>query len=185
MLKRFGLTAVLALAFYGQSSWARPTYNYFGLGYARQHIDADDSCLQDGVTVEGSLTANEHVFYGFRHVDVTSDDWCGATTFRLNGGFKGDVARNSSLYAKASIIAHDTPVEFDMGVGLETGLRALIQSDLETRLFLGYEIIDDFDETYVGAGLNYFFARRWSLIADFAVTTEDRTEIVLGVRFNL
>ena len=165
---------------------ARPTYNFLGLGYIRQDLHAGNDCVQDGLYLEGSLAMDEHFFVAARHVDVTSDEWhCGSTTTRISGGFKADVGRASSFYSFATGMIHDSGNDTDPGLGMEMGLRSFWQRGLESQFFIGYEVVDDFDESYIGAGLNYWFARHWSLNAQATFTNEDTTGLSLGIRFNM
>jgi len=81
-------------------------------------------------------------------------------------------------------MARDSGNDTDPGVGLETGLRSILSSGLETKFFIGYDIVDDFDESYIGAGVNYRMGRRLSLNAEATTTNEDVTGLSLGFRFN-
>ncbi len=163
---------------------ARPTYSYLGLNYARHAFSSGNSCVQDGIELNGSLVMNEHTFIALRHVDVTSDEWCGSTTTRLSGGFRGDMGVRSSLYSIASVMARDSGNDTDPGVGLELGLRTVWESGVESKIFMGYDLVDDEDESYIGIGINYGLSRRLSLVADLAATNENATQMVAGIRFN-
>ncbi len=163
---------------------ARPTYSYLGLNYARHEFSSGNSCVQDGVELNGSLVMNEHTFIALRHVDVTSNEWCGSTTTRLSGGFRGDVGARSSLYSIASVMARDTGNDTDPGVGLELGLRTVWESGVESKIFMGYDLVDDDDESFIGIGINYGLSRRLSLVADLAATNENATQMIAGIRFN-
>src|SRR5690606_14394890 len=68
---------------------SRPNYNYFGAGYARQHLDL--GCEQDGLFLEGSLTLNELVYFHASHTDLTSNSWCGSTSTALSLGLRADI----------------------------------------------------------------------------------------------
>lgn len=162
---------------------ARPNYTYLGLGYIHENISSGNSCKKGGLRLEGSIVVNEHLFAGFEHVDTPSDDWCGSTSTRLSGGLRGDLGSNSSLYALASVIAFDGGNDTDPGVGLELGVRSPLQG-IEAQFFVGYDVIDDFNEAYFGAGFNYWLARRLTLNGQLAITDEDTAKFAIGLRLN-
>lgn len=163
---------------------ARPNYNYLGLGYVRHEISTGNSCVQDGIALEGSLVMNEHFYVAAEHIDVTSDEWCGSTTTKLSGGFRSNVGVNSSVYSVATVLAQDSGNDTDPGLGLELGVRTALRSGVEAQFFIGYDLIDNFDESYIGAGFNYWIARRFSLLGQAELTNEDTSRLSLGFRFN-
>lgn len=173
----------LALAI-SVSASARPAYNYVGVGYMRQDV-SDRNCIQDGLVLEGSLLTNEHMYVRALHVDVTSDNAsCGFTMTSLSGGVRSDFGANSSVYGLATLMARDSGNDTDPGVGLQAGMRSILSSGLELKFFMGYDIVDDFDESYLGAGINYYLSRSISFMAEAFVTNEDTSGVSAGLRFN-
>lgn len=182
-MRLFAILLVMGLSVAANA--ARPAYTFAGLAYVQDRFTSGNECTQDGVLIEGSLVLNELFFVRGRHVDVTSDDdWCGSTTTSVSSGFHSTVGMSSSLYGLATILIQDSGNDTDPGVGLETGVRTMFRGGIEGKVFIGYEIIDDLDESYLGVGFNKGLSRRWSLFGDLSTSNEDKTGISLGFRFN-
>lgn len=160
----------------------RPTYNYVGAGYAREHFDWN--CKPDGLFVEGSFTLNEIIFLHGKHRDLTGDNWCGLTSTEVSLGIRAAVGRQSGIYAMASMINRDYGPDSDAGFGGTLGARGFVSPGFEARGFITYEAIDDISETIFGAGINYWFSRAFSLNAELSTSDENTERFAVGLRFN-
>jgi len=179
--------ALFAIAFLASSfaAAARPGYTYLGLSYVQDRYTDGNECTQDGGQLEASLVLNELFFVQMSHVDATSDDdWCGSTTTAFSGGFRSPMGADSSFYGQALIIRHDRGNETDPGVGVESGVRTIWGRSWESKFFVGYEIIDEDEFSYLGVGFNKGLNHRVSLFGDLYSTNEDKTGLSLGIRFN-
>jgi hypothetical protein len=182
MLLRCFVVALLAAIYVAPSYAARPNYNYFGIGYARQHLDIN--CDQDGLFLEGSVTLNEIAYFHAQHTDVTSNRGCGSTSTALSLGLRADIGRQSGIYGLATMINRDYGPDSDAGFGGTLGMRGFVSPGFEARGFVTYEAIDDLRETYFGVGMNYWFSRAFSLNAEAAASDEDNESFAVGLRFN-
>jgi hypothetical protein len=181
LLRRFFIVVLSILV--SAPAWAsRPTFNYLGAGYTRQHLDA--GCRQDGLYLEGSLALNEVAFVQANHVDVTSDNGCGSTTTSLTLGIRGNVSNLSVIYLAGTMINRDYGPDSDAGFGATLGFRSTVAPGTELRGFVTYEAVDDWRETFFGIGLNRWFARAFSLSADISTSDEDTNAFSVGLRFN-
>jgi hypothetical protein len=177
------LSVVVLLFVVSAPAWAvQPNFNYLGLGYARQQLEA--GCDQDGLFLEGSFALNEVVYAHAHHVDVTSDSWCGSTSTALSLGFRADMSSSSVLYGLATMINRDYGPDSDAGFGATLGARGFIAPAMELRGFISYETIDAIHETIVGVGLNFWFSRAFSLNGDISTSDENNEAVSLGLRFN-
>ena len=161
---------------------ARPNYTYLGLGYAFDKLDG--GCDQDGLYLEGSLVLSELTFIQLHHTDVTSSSWCGSTTTSFSGGVRSDIGGSSSLYGTASLLHRDYGNNSDTGAGVNIGLRSLILFELEVNGLLGYESIDGYEVSYIGAGINYWLSQAFSLSAGMTLNDEDDKGVTVGLRYN-
>lgn len=184
MLLRCFVVALLAVVSVTSAYAARPNYNYVGAGYARQHLDLNISCHQDGLFLEGSFTLNEIAYFHAQHTDLTSNRGCGSTSTALSLGLRADIGRQSGIYGLATMINRDYGPDSDAGFGATFGVRGFASPGFEARGFISYESIDHWRETYFGVGMNYWFSRAFSLNAEAAASDENNESFAVGLRFN-
>jgi hypothetical protein len=184
LLQFFLVTATLFAAQIALA--ARPNYTYAGLGFAYDYLDDDliGDCEQDGPFVEGSVVLNELTYFTLEHTDVPSSSFCGSTSTALGAGVRADVGGASSVNASLSMIRRDYGNDTDIGFDVDIGLRSFVASGVEAQGILGYEDIGPNEQVYVGAGVNYYLTRRFSVNSILTINDQDDKGIKLGLRFN-
>lgn len=159
---------------------AGPSFNYLGAGYALHHVD---DCDPDGLYLEGSATLNEFVFFEGRHIDVVSD-LCGSTSTFASAGIRSEVGSSSYVYGLATVLYRDYGNDSDAGLGVRAGIRSFVSQGVEARGYAGYELADELDQFYVGAGINYWLTRDFSLSGDLSLSDSEGQVLTAGLRFN-
>jgi hypothetical protein len=169
------LTTPFALA-------ARPNYTSVGLGYSYEHLDG--GCGQDGPFVEASMVLNELYYLHLNHTDLDSDAQCGSISSALGVGIYGDIGASSSLYASLSGVRRDLGQDADLGVGVDLGLRSILNSGIEVLGLVGYEHIDRVETSYFGLGVNYWLSQSFSLSGSVKINDVHDEGLSIGLRYN-
>lgn len=163
---------------------SRPDFTYLGAGYIRQHLSADVDCDQDGLYLEGSMAFNEFLYTQVRHVDVTSDSWCGSTTSSASFGARLEVGMASALYGHGTVLYRDYGRKTRFGLGVMGGFRSILEQGLEVSVFLGHEAMGEAEQTYFGGGLDYWVGSGLSINGTMAINDQSSEILTLGLRYN-
>lgn len=160
----------------------RPNFNYAGIGYTWDDLEEFD-CEQDGLYVEGSIMVNEQMFLQGQYSDVDGNNGCGSQLGRVGAGIRADFGANSALYGIFSLVHLDYGQDADPGFGLNVGIRSIVAPGVELRGYLAHDDVDEYDQTYLGAGVNYWLSREFSLTGE-ATVSDDTQGISAGIRLN-
>jgi hypothetical protein len=172
-------------------------YNTISADYSM--IDIDDSDIDaTGIAFTFSHLLNDHLFligqYGWSETD-RFDSGANASTIEttaltLGLGARTAIASNVDLVGRAAFLrlrAKGTGElaglrDFDSGLRLQVGLRALLTAALEVEAAVAYVNIFDESETSVGGTARYHVTNRFSgaLTAEFS---SDATALGFGVRY--
>lgn len=163
---------------------SRPDFTYLGAGYIRQHLSADVDCDQDGLYLEGSMAFNEFLYAQVRHVDVTSDSWCGSTTSAVSFGARLEVGMASALYGQGTVLYRDYGRKTSFGLGMLGGFRSILEQGLEVSVFVGHESVGAAEQTYFGGGLDYWFGGGLSINGTMAINDQSSEILTLGLRYS-
>lgn len=175
---------LVALLSSANAAASRPDFTYLGAGYNRQHLSADVDCDQDGLYLEASMAFNEFIYAQARHVDVTSDSWCGSTSSFASFGARLELGAASALYGHGTVLYRDYGRRTDFGLGMMGGFRMLLEQGLEVGVFLGLESVGAADQTYFGGGLDYWVGNGLSINGTMAINDHGSETLTVGLRYN-
>ena len=156
---------------------ANATYDYLGIQYITQEWN---SCDQDGLSVNGSITLSGGIYAKGAYTDVDGDN-CGSSTFEVGAGYHEPLTDNFDWYALLSYMNTDYGPGDDSGIAAEGGMQGYLSEHLESRLSFRHTSVGD-GETTIGGGFSFWFSERLAATADASVGG-DTTTLQAGAQY--